>query len=39
MMATLAGVLIAVLLGILSVAVSIVQAWVGWQQWQHPVSA
>ncbi|KAF3064587.1 hypothetical protein GL218_01953 [Daldinia childiae] len=38
MMATLAGVLIAVLLGILSLGVSIFQAWVGWQQWQHPVS-
>lgn len=37
MMATLAGVAMAVLLGILSLAVSIFQAWVGWQQWQHPV--
>ncbi|CAM1510078.1 Fc.00g004130.m01.CDS01 [Cosmosporella sp. VM-42] len=36
MMATLAGVLIAILLGVFSLAVSIFQAWVGWQQWQHP---
>ncbi|KAI1468823.1 uncharacterized protein F4812DRAFT_424828 [Daldinia caldariorum] len=39
MMATLAGVLIAIMLGVLSLAVSIFQAWVGWQQWQHPVSS
>jgi hypothetical protein len=38
MMATLAGVLIAILLGILSLAVSIFQAWVSWQQWKHPIS-
>ncbi|OTB13913.1 hypothetical protein K445DRAFT_368111 [Daldinia sp. EC12] len=38
MMVTLAGVLIAIMLGILSLAVSIFQAWIGWQQWQHPVS-
>ncbi|KAI1212534.1 uncharacterized protein F4807DRAFT_340318 [Annulohypoxylon truncatum] len=37
MMATLAGVIIAIILGIISLAVSIFQAWVGWQQWQHPV--
>ncbi|TGJ79193.1 hypothetical protein E0Z10_g9577 [Xylaria hypoxylon] len=37
MMATLAGVLIAVLLGILSLAVSIFQTWIAWQQWKHPV--
>ncbi|KAK4188588.1 hypothetical protein QBC35DRAFT_495867 [Podospora australis] len=37
MMATLAGVGIAVLLGILGLAVGIFQAWVAWQQWKHPV--
>ncbi|KAF4973927.1 hypothetical protein FZEAL_9113 [Fusarium zealandicum] len=37
MMATLGGVAIAVFLGALALAVSIFQAWVGWQQWQHPV--
>jgi hypothetical protein len=37
MMATLGGVAIAILLGALALAVSIFQAWVGWQQWQHPV--
>lgn len=37
MMATLGGVVIAVLLGALSLAVSIFQAWVGYQQWKHPV--
>ena len=38
MMATLGGVAIAILLGALAFAVSIFQAWVGWQQWQHPVA-
>ncbi len=38
MMATLGGVVIAVLLGALSLAVSIFQAWVGYQQWRHPVN-
>ncbi|KAI8953300.1 hypothetical protein F4801DRAFT_147012 [Xylaria longipes] len=38
MMATLAGVLIAILLGILSLVVSIVQTWIAWQQWKHPIS-
>lgn len=38
MMATLAGVTIAIVLGVLSLAVSIFQAWVGYQQWQHPVN-
>ncbi|KAJ3535332.1 hypothetical protein NM208_g7172 [Fusarium decemcellulare] len=37
MMATLGGVGIAIILGALALAVSIFQAWVGWQQWQHPV--
>ena len=36
MMATIVGVLIAILLGALSLVVSVFQAWVGWQQWQHP---
>lgn len=38
MMATLAGVMFAILLGIVSLAVSSYQAWLGYQQWQHPVS-
>lgn len=38
MMATLAGVMIAVVLGLLGLAVSIFQAWVGYQQWKHPVT-
>ncbi|KAI9155688.1 hypothetical protein HJFPF1_08277 [Paramyrothecium foliicola] len=38
MMATLGGVLIAVVLGALSLAVGIFQAWVAYQQWKHPVS-
>ncbi|OAA79429.1 hypothetical protein LEL_02915 [Akanthomyces lecanii RCEF 1005] len=38
MMATLGGVVIAVILGALSLAVSIFQAWVGYQQWKHPVN-
>lgn len=37
MMATLGGVAIALLLGGLALAVSIFQAWIGWQQWKHPV--
>ena len=39
MLATLAGVAIAVILGILSLAVGIFQAWVAYQQWKYPVSA
>ncbi|KAH8587049.1 hypothetical protein B0O99DRAFT_39470 [Bisporella sp. PMI_857] len=39
MMATLVGVAIAVLLGIASLTVSSYQAWLGYQQWQHPVSS
>lgn len=38
MMATLIGVAIAVLLGMASLAVGIYQAWVAYQQWQHPLS-
>lgn len=37
MMATLVGVAIAIFLGIASLAVSSYQAWLGYQQWQHPV--
>jgi hypothetical protein len=37
MMATLVGVLFAVLLGMGSLAVSCYQAWVSYQAWQHPV--
>ncbi|KAK3984062.1 hypothetical protein QBC44DRAFT_389647 [Cladorrhinum sp. PSN332] len=37
MMATLVGVMIAVFLGILGLAVGIFQAWVAYQQWKHPV--
>jgi hypothetical protein len=38
MMATLVGVLIAIILGIAGLAVSSYQAWLGYQQWQHPIS-
>ena len=38
MMATLIGVIAAVILGILGLAVGIFQAWVAYQQWKHPVS-
>jgi hypothetical protein len=37
MMATLGGVITAVVLGILGLAVGIFQAWVAYQQWQHPL--
>ncbi|KAK0615681.1 hypothetical protein B0T17DRAFT_538788 [Bombardia bombarda] len=39
MMATIAGVIAAVILGILTLCVSILQAWIAWQQWkeQSPV--
>ncbi|KAI1414438.1 hypothetical protein F5Y13DRAFT_158548 [Hypoxylon sp. FL1857] len=38
MLVTLVGVLIAILPGIFSLAVSVFQAWISWQQWQHPIS-
>lgn len=38
MMATFIGVVIAVILGILSLAVGIFQSWVAYQAWKHPVS-
>ena len=37
MMATFIGVIFAVILGMLSLAVSIFQAWVAYQQWKHPI--
>ena len=37
MMATLVGVLIAIILGALSVAIGIFQAWIAYQAWKHPV--
>jgi len=38
MMATVAGVIIAILLGVAGLVVGVVQAWVGWMQWKHPIS-
>ncbi len=38
MMATLVGVTIAIVLGLLGLAVAIFQAWVGYQQWKQPNS-
>ena len=38
MMATLIGVIIAILLGIASLAVGIFQSWVAYQAWKHPIS-
>jgi hypothetical protein len=38
MMATLGGVFIAITLGALGLAVGILQAWIGYQAWQHPIS-
>lgn len=38
MLATLIGVIFAVILGMAGLAVGGYQAWVGYQQWQHPVS-
>ena len=39
MLATLAGVFIAVILGLLGLAASLFQAWVAYQQWKHPIAA
>lgn len=39
MMATLIGVIIAIVLGFLSLGIAGFQAWVAWQQWKHPVSS
>ncbi|KAK4454176.1 hypothetical protein QBC34DRAFT_470967 [Podospora aff. communis PSN243] len=38
MMATLVGVIFAVFLGMLSLAVSSYQTWIAYQAWQHPIS-
>jgi len=38
MMATIAGVFLAIFLGMASLAVGGYQAWIGYQQWQHPVT-
>jgi hypothetical protein len=39
MMATIAGVILAILLGIASLALGAYQAWIGYQQWQHPLQS
>jgi hypothetical protein len=39
MFATLIGVVIAILLGMASLALGGYQAWVSYQQWQHPISS
>jgi len=39
MMATLIGVMIAVILGILGLAVGIFQAWVAYEAWKYPIEA
>lgn len=39
MLATLIGVLFAVLLGILSLVASIFQAYISYQAWKHPLAA
>lgn len=38
MMATLIGVIIAIILGILGLVVGIFQAWVAYEAWKHPVN-
>lgn len=38
MMATLAGVVFAVLLGMFALIISCIQTWISYQAWQHPVS-
>lgn len=38
MMATFVGVMIAVVLGILSLAVGLFQSWVAYEAWKHPVA-
>jgi hypothetical protein len=39
MMATLIGVIIAILLGLLGLAVGIFQAWVSYEAWKHPANS
>ena len=36
MLATLIGVIFAVVLGMFALALSALQAWIAWQQWRHP---
>jgi hypothetical protein len=36
MMATLIGVMIAIMFGMVGIALSSYQAWLAYQQWQHP---
>ena len=38
MMATLIGVMIAVVMGFLGLVVAIFQAWITYQQWKYPIS-
>lgn len=38
MMATLGGLLAAIVLGLLGLAVGILQAWIAYQQWKYPIS-
>ena len=38
MMATMIGVLIAIIIGLLGLGVATFQAWVTYQQWKHPVN-
>lgn len=37
MLATIAGIGLAILLGVIGVGLGIFQSWVAWQQWQHPL--
>lgn len=39
MMATMIGVFIAIIIGILGLGVASFQAWISYQQWKHPVSS
>jgi len=39
MLATLAGVAVAILLGFLSLGVSVFQAWVSWEAWKYPAAS
>lgn len=39
MIATLVGVVIAIILGLLALIVSVFQAWIAYQAWKHPVAA
>lgn len=36
MLVTLAGVTVAIILGVLSLSVSVFQTWISWQEWKHP---